>query len=216
MKRVVVTYSNPQKVPPYADALRMAGVDPVLVSPADATASLDGLDGLMLSGGTDLNPALYGQDRDPLSEHSDDARDSLELRLMHEALERDLPVLAICRGLQLFNIAHAGGSLVQHIDGHAVRGGDPSLPAHVVRVEPGTVLEQILGSGEHPVNSRHHQAAATVGSGLRLSALAPDGTIEGLERPDRRFAVAVQWHPEDQVRAFPEQLRLFEALAAAL
>jgi gamma-glutamyl-gamma-aminobutyrate hydrolase PuuD len=216
MKRVAVTYSNEKKVPPYADALRLAGVDPLLVSPANAIVSLDGVDGLMLSGGTDLNPSLYGQNLDPQSEHSDDERDALELRLLREALERDLPVLAICRGLQLFNIAHSGGSLVQHIDGHAVRGGDPSLPAHTVRVEPGTILEQILGPGEHPVNSRHHQAAAAVGSGLRLSAFAPDGTIEGLERPDRRFAVAVQWHPEDQVRAFPEQLRLFQAFAAAL
>ena len=216
--RAALTFNEPHKIAPYAGALRQAGIEPVAIS-ADAARPLAGLQGLLLTGGTDLNPALYGETRHPESEESDDARDQLEISLLAEALAADLPVLAICRGMQLFNVAH-GGSLIQHLHNHAahvVRGADPGLPAHHILVEPGTRLAAILGEGAHAVNSRHHQAVGRVGASLRVSARSsPDGVIEAVERGDCRFAVAVQWHPEDQARLDAQQRKLFQAFAEAL
>ena len=216
--RAALTFREPHKAEPYADAMRQSGIEPVLISP-DLARDLSGLAGLVLSGGTDLDPALYGASAQPEDEPPDGERDELEIRLLRQALERDLPVLAICRGLQLFNVAH-GGTLIQHLQNtavHAVRGDDASLPVHSVRVEAGTRLAEILGAGEHAVNSRHHQAVARLGKDLKISAKSlPDGVIEGLERDDRRFAVAVQWHPEDQVKRDLEQRKLFTAFAQAL
>ena len=140
----------------------------------------------------------------------------MEQRLVAEALERNLPILAICRGMQLFNVAHPGGTLVQHVDGHSVRGPDLSRPAHNLFLESGNALSTIIGAGEHAVNSRHHQAVDRVGEGLVVTGRASDGTIESMERPGHRFAIAVQWHPENQVHAFPEQRRLFEAFKEAM
>jgi putative glutamine amidotransferase len=216
--KAALTFREPHKTATYAEALRQAGVEPVLISPGDPRP-LAGLQGLLLSGGTDVNPARYGVAPDPACETPDDARDDLETRLLAEALAANLPVLAICRGMQLFNVAH-GGTLIQHLENtavHAVRGPDPALPAHEILVEPGTQLAAILGAGAHGVNSRHHQAVERVGAGLRVSARStPDGVIEALERSDRPFALAVQWHPEDQVRRDAEQRKLFEAFAHAL
>jgi len=216
--RAALTFNEPHKIAPYAEALRQAGIEPVAIS-ADTARPLAGLQGLLLTGGTDLNPALYGETRHPESEEPDDARDQLENSLLAEALAADLPVLAICRGMQLFNVAH-GGSLIQHLHNHAahvVRGADPGLPAHDILVEPGTRLAAILGEGAHAVNSRHHQAVGRVGAGLRVSARSSsDGVIEAVERGDCRFAVAVQWHPEDQARLDAQQRKLFQAFAEAL
>ncbi len=213
-----MTFRDPQKAEPYAEALRQAGIEPVLISP-DQSRDLAGLQGLLLSGGTDLNPALFGAAPHPENEAADDARDELESGLLTAALDAELPVLAICRGMQLFNVAH-GGTLIQHLDNlavHQVRSPDPALPAHEILVEPGTQLEAVLGKGEHGVNSRHHQGIGRVGAGLRVSArCAADGVIEALERGDRRFALAVQWHPEDQARRDAVQRKLFEAFAEAL
>jgi gamma-glutamyl-gamma-aminobutyrate hydrolase PuuD len=212
--RVGLTYSYPEKAEPYAEALRLVGLEPVLLAPGDA-ASIEGLDGLLISGGCDLNPKLYGQTPEPKTDQPDDRRDELESRLLSGALERDLPVLAICRGMQLFNVHH-GGSLDQHRDGHEARSQDPSVPAHLVTVAPETELASIVGDGSHPVNSRHHQTVARVGNGLIVSARSDDGVIEGLERPDKRFAVAVQWHPEDQASSDEAQRKLFQAFAQAV
>jgi len=118
-------------------------------------------------------------------------------------------VLAICRGMQLFNVTHAGGTLVQDLEGHKL----PRNGTHHVEIYHGTKLAEIFGAGLHSVNSRHHQAVANVGEGLTVSAKSPGGIVEGLERPDLRFAIAVQWHPEDQM---PQQRRLFEAFRDAL
>jgi len=218
MRQAALTFRHPHKAAPYADALRQAGIDPILISPEEPRR-LTGLQGLVLSGGTDLNPALYGAKPRPQDEEPDDPRDELELRLLDEALAADLPVLAICRGMQLFNVAH-GGTLIQHLDDtavHQVRSEDPALAVHDVVVEPNSRLAAILGEGIHAVNSRHHQAVAKVGAGLRVTALStPDKVVEALERPDRRFALAVQWHPEDQVRRDQEQRKLFEAFREAL
>lgn len=216
-KRVVLTHSDPNRIAPYVDALQAAGLEVVPVA-AGSSISLNGFDGLCLSGGLDLNPELYSQPRHPEADEPNDARDTLELGLLKEALEQDLPVLAICRGMQLFNVA-AGGTLNQHIDSCAVHRRydlEKKLPVHAVHVEPGTRLAQILGPGEVSVNSRHHQAVERVGSGLTVSARAADGVIEAVELPDKRFAIAVQWHPEDQAPTDPLQAKLFTAFAKAL
>jgi putative glutamine amidotransferase len=216
--KAALTFREPHKAEPYAEALRQAGIEPVLISP-DSPRALAGLQGLLLSGGTDLNPACYGETPHPGNEPPDDARDALETALLAEALAADLPVLAICRGMQLFNVAY-GGTLIQHLDNceaHVVRGDDLALPAHQILVEPHTRLAEILGEGAHAVNSRHHQAVDRVGAGLRVTARStPDGVIEALEPRDGRFALAVQWHPEDQARRDASQRKLFQAFAAAL
>jgi putative glutamine amidotransferase len=192
---------------PYIEALRAAGVELV------EGTSTEGFAGLVLMGGTDVNPALYGESPDPQTEEPDDARDALECALIAEALERDLPVLGICRGLQILNVQH-GGTLVQHTEGHRVNTEDKGVPAHPVEIVPDTRLAVIAGSKlKWYVNSRHHQAVAKVGKGLVISARDPrDGTVEALERPDKRFVVAVQWHPENQ----RDMAKLFCAFAAAL
>jgi putative glutamine amidotransferase len=218
MPRAALTFSEPAKAEPYADALRQAGIEPVLISPGQP-ARLSGLDGLLLTGGTDLNPARYGAAPHPDNEPPDDERDELETALLQQALDARLPVLAICRGLQLFNVAH-GGTLIQHLDNsavHVVRGDDPAMPAHEIIVAADSRLAAILGEGVHAVNSRHHQAVERVGAGLTIAARStPDGVVEALERSDLPFAVAVQWHPEDQVRGDPSQKKLFAAFGAAL
>lgn len=206
MKRAVLAYRNEAKIAPYLEALRQVGIEPTPVTPAAPIASLGGK-GLVLTGGADIDPSLYGEPLDPRADAPDRERDDLEQRLLREALSLDLPVLAICRGMQLFNVTHAGGSLVQHMEGHKLANN----VTHEVEVGAGSRLAEILGGGRQAVNSRHHQAVADVGAQLRVSAKSLDGVIEALERPDLRFAIAVQWHPEYMLAAFPQQLRLFEA-----
>lgn len=216
-KKVGLTFSDEERVQPYVAALENAGVEVVLIPPGSRT-ELGDLDGLVLSGGIDVNPALYGQERHPKADEPDDARDSTELTLLREALDRDVPVLAICRGMQLFNVAH-GGTLTQHIEetGTHQRYDQPKLqPVHSAEVQPGSKLAGITGAGAVQVNSRHHQAVADVGDGLVVSALSGDGVVEGVERPDKKFAVAVQWHPEDQAATDPVQAKLFEDFARSL
>jgi putative glutamine amidotransferase len=216
--KVAVTSGKTTNLAPYQAALKGAGIDSVR-----NPASLEGLDGLLLTGGSDVNPKLYRQPRAAESEPPEDERDELEIKLLREALAADLPVLAICRGLQLFNVFH-GGTLIQHVanvDTHRVKARDKEPgrhPAvHSVRVKPGTRLAGIIGAGEHQVNSRHHQAADRVGEGLIVSAIAPDGVIEGLELTgNASFAVAVQWHPEDRVAVSEADRKLFEAFAQAM
>ena len=210
-KRVGVTYRSDKKVKPYQKALLTVGVEPVLIHP-DSPIPIDGLDGLLLCGGSDVNPKLYGQDRHAETEEPDDKLDALEKGLLAAALEQDLPVLAICRGMQLFNVVH-GGTLQQHVDGHRQPG---VLAAHAVGVEPDTRLAKAIGEGSHTVNSRHHQIVDQAGSALRISARSNEGYAEALERSDRKFAVAVQWHPEDLVDSRPEAKRLFQAFANSL
>ena len=129
-KRVGVTYRDLGKVAPYERALLAVGIEPVLIHP-DTPISLDGLDGLLLSGGSDVNPRLYGQARHEANDEPDDARDALEQRLLASAMERDLPLLAICRGMQLFNVVH-GGALEQHVEDHRQPG---VAEAHRIEVE---------------------------------------------------------------------------------
>src|SRR5437870_360516 len=178
----------------YVRAVERAGGRPLLVPPAEdgVEETLDALDGLILSGGSDLDPELYGQDA-----HSETAgvvlqRDRAELALLQAALARDLPVLAICRGSQVLNVAK-GGDLVQHLPdvvGDEKHKHTPGAFAdHDVEIEPGTRLGKLLGGDRAPVKSHHHQGFGKLGEGLRVSAHANDGTIEALEDPDARFAV---------------------------
>ncbi len=173
--------------------------------------TLDALDGLIFSGGADLDPALYGQDAHPETDRPFPLRDDGEFVLLRAALERDLPTLGICRGSQVLNVA-LGGDLVQHLPdvvGHDDHKDVPGLYAdHDVTIEPGSKLGDILGS-RAPVKSHHHQGLGHVGRGLTVAARAEDGTVEALEDPSRRFALGVLWHPEAG-----EDMALFEALVA--
>jgi putative glutamine amidotransferase len=189
----------------YRNALRDAGIEPV-----ENVTRLGDLAGLLLAGGSDIAPDRYGALPQPETGEPDGARDQLEVALVREALARDLPVLAICRGLQLLNVA-LEGTLVQHIDGHKC----PDLrDAHPIAITPASRLASILETGDYWVNSRHHQAAEKLGSGVVGTATAPDGIIEALELPEKRFAVAVQWHPE--MRTDGPDAKLFRAFREAM
>ena len=188
----------------YRRALRNAGLEPV-----ENAATLGEVSGLVLAGGTDVAPELYRAVRRAETQEPDAERDELEIAIVKEALQRDLPVLAICRGMQLLNVALAG-TLMQHIDGHRVEERD----AHSIKIERGSRLEGILGTDHYVVNSRHHQAIDQVGVGLVIAAKAPDGVIEALEVPAKRFMLAVQWHPE--ARYDGEDGKLFAAFRDAV
>jgi putative glutamine amidotransferase len=217
-RRVLLPYRHERKLKPYVDALRAGGMEPLPAFVGEAV-SFDGAAGLLLMGGTDVNPKLYGEEARPETDQPDDERDAVELRLIDHAIRNDMPILAICRGLQILNVYH-GGTLIQHLtpaEPHDVDAEDKGAHAHEVAIEMGTQLARIAASHRMRVNSRHHQAVSRLGDGLQISARsAEDGIVEGLERTDRRFVVAVQWHPEDQVARDLEQLNLFRAFAETL
>ncbi len=193
---------------PYLAALERAGGNARVLDPTHDTvpAVLDACDGLLLTGGSDVEPSRYGDTTRFANVETEPARDAYELDLVRGALERDLPVLAICRGIQLLNVA-AGGTLIQDIPSerpsdvrHKVREPKDSK-IHDVRLVPGSRLARVFettpGGMTFPVNSRHHQAVKDVAPGFVVSATAPDGIIEGIERPGATFCLGVQWHPED-------------------
>lgn len=208
----------------YLRAIEGASLIPLVltpdISPGALEAAMSQVSGLLLTGGGDVEPARYGGPAHETLVGVSEARDSLEIDAIRLAGERKLPVLAICRGLQVLNVA-LGGSLVQDIPSMVEGACSHSLedprqgPAHEVEVMPGSRLAEILGAGVIPVNSRHHQAAARLGDGLEVSARSADGVIEGLELPGERFVVAVQWHPEDMLGHFESAGKLFAAFAAA-
>ncbi len=195
----------------YVRAIERAGGRALLVPPSEDAVeeTLDALDGVLFAGGSDLDPQLYGQEAHPETDGVVPERDRAELALLQAALARDLPVLAVCRGSQVLNVA-LGGDLVQHLpevvgdEKHKHTPGEYS--DHDVTVEPDTRLRSLLGD-RAPVKSHHHQGFGRLGKGLREAARAEDGTLEALEDPSRRFALGVLWHPEAG-----EDLRLFEAL----
>jgi putative glutamine amidotransferase len=186
---------------------------PQPVEPEIASSVLDSLDGLVITGGYDLDPATYGQQPHPTTDQPRTARDAFEFALLRGALERGLPVLGICRGIQVLNVAF-GGTLHQHLPevlghkGHRAGGGVfTRLP---VRIVAGTRLAALLGeSAEGPCY--HHQAVDKVGEGLVVSAWDADGVVEALELPGDGFVLAVQWHPEQAL----DDLRLFKAVVGA-
>jgi gamma-glutamyl-gamma-aminobutyrate hydrolase PuuD len=197
----------------YVEAVERAGGRPVVVPPCagGVEETLDLLDGIVFSGGADVAPSAYGAEPHPLTDEPQERRDRAELALLEAALERDLPLLAICRGSQLLNVLR-GGDLVQHLPdevGHSDHRETPGVfSEHEVEVDDGTLLRSLVG--EHAtVKSSHHQGLGRLGAGLVESARALDGTREALEDPSRRFALGVLWHPE----ADGDQ-RLFEALVA--
>jgi putative glutamine amidotransferase len=189
----------------YVRSVEFAGGVPVVLAPSGAAlhpALLSRLDGLVLTGGLDVSPALYGEAPHPAVTKSSAERDEFEIKLIREALATDLPLLAICRGLQILNVA-LGGRLVQDLPslvGTSVSHDDRGRPriglAHRVRIVAGTRLRTLLGEDDVPVNSFHHQAASALGRGLVATGFAPDGVVEGVELPAARFVVGVQWHPE--------------------
>jgi putative glutamine amidotransferase len=207
----------------YADAVATAGGYPVVLAPlgseVDLEPVLDRLDGIILTGGLDLDPRRHGQASHsavvPLAER----RDTADRSLVSRVLERQLPVLAIGLGLQQINVA-LGGTLYLHLPEDLPRGlphldltGGPHR--HLVLLEPGTRVDEIYGGGELRVNSQHHQAVRELGSGLRVAARAPDGVIEAVESTDPNwFCVGVQWHPESET-ASALDLQLFESFIQA-
>jgi len=195
----------------YVRAVEAAGGRALIVPPCPEAVeeTLDALDGLLLSGGADIDPETYGAEAHPTTNGVSPERDSAELALLEAALARDMPVLAVCRGSQVLNVA-LGGDLVQHLPevvGHEGHKQTPGVFAdHGVEVLPDTKLSEVIG--EHaPVKSHHHQGYGRLGDGLREAARADDGTVEAIEDPARRFTLGVLWHPEEG-----EDAALFRAL----
>jgi putative glutamine amidotransferase len=225
-KRVLPTFLGPQTAlytigTEYANAVTRAGGAPLLVPHVDPTAIdtlIERADALLLSGGGDLDPASYGESDTGQSHDTDPDADRTEIALVQSAARAGLPVLAICRGMQVLNVAF-GGSLLQEIT--RTGGTHQPLPEapeeilayrHPVRTLDGTRLAHILGSGERPVNSIHHQAIGRIAAGFRVSAIAPDGIVEGMEYEGEWDAIGIQWHPEKTGEE--QEMALFEALVA--
>jgi len=191
----------------YKKAVEAVGADPVDLPPG--TSRLPDLDGLLLPGGWDVDPALYGQAPDPKLGPVDHELDRTELRLFAQARDRGLPVMGICRGQQVINVA-MGGSLRQHLEGHEVRQYGRSHLAHEIEVDPRSELGRAAGAERLRVNSLHHQAVGELAPGLTQTARGEDGTVEALESDDG-LIVAVQCHPEELTSDLPWARRLFEA-----
>ena len=197
----------------YADAVAAAGGEPVLLPTGAVSAEVVArLDGLVLAGGADVDPARYDRPAGPHTTVLRPERDESELIALHAALDRDLPLLAICRGMQLLNVA-LGGDLVQHLPDLENTGvHDPGAGLYQrreVRTQEGTRLHELLGNSAS-VACHHHQALGRVAADLTPTAWAEDGVVEGVEADGHRFCLAVQWHPEES-----RDNRLFESLVAA-
>ena len=183
----------------YVSAVERAGGIPMIIPPAgDMTVLLEAIDGLIISGGPDVSPKRYNQHPGPMTVEFYPNQDETEIGLISEALERDLPLLGVCRGMQILSVVH-GGTLYQHLDdtpGHEGHGGyDGTSTDHSVIVEQDSLLCSLMGES-FSVNSTHHQGVSDPGS-LTISAVAGhDGLIEAVERRDKKFCLGVQWHPE--------------------
>lgn len=209
----------------YVEAVLRAGGAPVLLPPVGDAEAVDAmrasLDGLLLSGGGDIDPAYYGERAIPETDQPERDRDFIEFALTRWALEQELPILGICRGMQLVNVA-LGGTLYQDLPTQvpeAERHNFAPLPgttiAHTLRVTPGSKFAAIAGTSRPQANSFHHQAVREPGAGVEIVARADDGIAEALEAPDYPFVVAVQYHPEAMDPSDEPSRRLFEAFVAA-
>jgi len=211
----------------YVTALESAGLIPLIVPPLSrdraAAAVLDSVSGLVLTGGEDVDPARYGEERHKKVRSVNAARDATEATLVEEARARGMPVLAICRGIQILNVA-LGGTLVQDIASQCETDishdeeGHRDTRSHEITIEPGSLIAKAIGTERCTVNSFHHQSVKRVAEGMRVTARAPDGIIEGLESTDEDWWVmAVQWHPEEMTNsAEPWDRGLFKAFARQL
>ena len=197
----------------YVKAVHAAGGIPVVVpvmEPSDAVSLVQRFDAIVITGGTDVDPARYGAERDPCTWEPDAARDAAEIAVARAAVAADRPLLAVCRGAQVLNVA-LGGTLIQHVDHHMER-DRYNLDVHEVRVEPQSTLRGIVGADRIGTNTLHHQALDRLGPSVRAVAWAPDGTVEAIEVEGAKRVLGVQWHPE-LMRHRPEHLALFAALA---
>ncbi|MBA3653076.1 MAG: gamma-glutamyl-gamma-aminobutyrate hydrolase family protein [Actinobacteria bacterium] len=201
----------------YVDAVRRAGGLPAVIHPDDV--DLDRCDAVLLIGGGDIDPARYGpSDAAPTVYGVEPDRDDAEVALVHAAIERNRPLLGICRGIQVVNVAF-GGTLVVDLPAvggyaaHGVPGGDPAV--HDIGVSPGARLAAAEGITSMRVSCHHHQGVDRVGAGLVATAWADDGLVEALEYDGDAWVVAVQWHPEDTAATDPAQQGLFDALVGA-
>lgn len=210
----------------YTDALTSVGLVPLILPPVDAAmavAALDGVAGLVLTGGEDVGAEHFGQTPHPAMGTPHPARDDYELALAHGARDHRLPTLAICRGAQVMNVA-LGGTLLQDIPSRRPAAANHDLSTrrtervHEAAIEPGTSLAKVVGDTKISVNSSHHQAVDKIAPSLRISATSPDGVIEAIEPASGDWwMIAVQWHPEE-LTATPEpwDRRLFSAFAEAV
>jgi putative glutamine amidotransferase len=203
----------------YIVALDRGGAAPVLFPVVEAYAedpglALDLVDGLLLTGGRDIDARSYGADPNPANDLSDPLRDRIELALAREAIGREMPLLGVCRGMQVLNIA-LGGGIDQHLaDPDEVHRGPPgAFTSHPIEVVPGSRLETILGAREATVRSHHHQGVAPLADSLRPSAHSPDGLVEAAEMDGGPYCVAVLWHPEEDLDAGGQHL--YDSLIAA-
>ncbi len=205
----------------YVDSVRRAGGIPLLITPGETRFDdlLTILDGVILAGGGDIDPAEYAGHRHESIYSLDAERDSSEIALARRLIDTDFPTLAICRGLQLVNVVQ-GGSLIEHLPDvvgesvlHRLPPREPT--PHAIRIEPQSRLAALLGQCEVTAMSWHHQAVRMVADGFEVAAHAPDGTIEAMELPSHRWLVAVQWHPELTSATDPTQQGLFNAFVNA-
>ena len=214
----------------YVEAVRTVGGLPWLIplipqDPDTLAAIFDRLDGVFLTGGVDVDPSRYGEPKHPKCGTTDPDRDAVELMLLEHAMAANKPVLAVCRGIQILNVA-CGGTLYQDVTEQvpAAMKHDyfptPAQPsrsylAHQISVKADSRLGELLGEAEVPVNSMHHQAIKDLAPNLRATAFAPDGIIEAVEGTGGQFLLAVQWHPEELTDTQPGMKRLFSSFVAA-
>jgi putative glutamine amidotransferase len=217
--RIAVTADVGKESEAYARAVQAAGGEPLVLQPPESgpppANRLKDADGLLLTGGRDLDPALWGEPKHPKTRLMDPRRQEADLALLEEADARGLPVLAVCLGIQELAV-HRGGTLIQHVPdvpNAARHDGTTQRPVtHVVTIEADSLLAEIVGPEPLWTNTRHHQAVREPGRGMRVVARSEDGLIEAIESEDRgRFGLGVQWHAEDLVHE-PRHLALFKAL----
>jgi len=204
----------------YSRAVEDVGGAPLLIPVSQSQDTLETIlgrvQGVVLSGGVDINPKRYGEQ--PLSGMGqiDEDRDIMELNAVKMAFEKDLPILAICRGIQTLNVS-LGGNLFQDIHGQVKnsflhsQNAPKNVLTHAIRIEQGTLLHKVTGKKKIWVNSKHHQAVKDVAPGFRIGALSEDGIIEAIEHPSKRFVLGVQWHPEGTFREDMYSKKLFRA-----
>ena len=221
MALITITASTIDEAYPYQKLIKESGAKSIIVTAENFTSqyqSLNEITGLLLTGGSDIHPKYYGQEIDPQANiQTNEERDEMEFALLRTALEKNIPILAICRGMQLLNVAF-GGSLIQHIDGHGfgteIADPGPGPFSHSVYVSPGSKLAAIIGLGAvYRTNSMHHQGFRDAQKAVALLASAyhvEDGIIEGLESPSHDWVIGVQCHPEKVNEVPSNYFRLFQ------